>query len=102
MVPQFSRRSFLKTASAVTAATCAARVVPAWAVTDRGTVAVESPLTTFAYSDIELLDSPLQRQFDQNHARFLNLDDDRRSTRSRGRHGRLVRSDRLQPRTQRF
>ena len=77
MVPQFSRRSFLKTASAVTAATCAARVVPAWAVTDRGTVAVETPLTTFAYSDIELLDSPLQRQFDQNHARFLNLDDDR-------------------------
>ena len=77
MVPQFSRRSFLKTASAVTAATCAARVVPAWAVADRGTVAVNTPLTTFAYSDIELLDSPLKRQFDQNHARFLNLDDDR-------------------------
>ena len=77
MVPQFSRRSFLKTASAVAAATCAARAVPAWAVTDRGTVAVETPLTTFAYSDIELLDSPLKRQFDQNHARFLNLDDDR-------------------------
>ena len=77
MLPQFSRRSFLKTASAVTAATCAARVVPAWAVAGRGTVAVETPLTTFAYSDIELLDSPLKRQFDQNHARFLNLDDDR-------------------------
>ena len=77
MVPQFSRRSFLKTASAVTAATCTARAVPAWAVADRGTVAVETPLTTFAYSDIELLDSPLKRQFDQNHARFLNLDDDR-------------------------
>jgi DUF1680 family protein len=77
MVPQFSRRSFLKTASAVTAATCAARAVPAWAVADRGTVAIETPLTTFAYSDIELLDSPLKRQFDQNHARFLNLDDDR-------------------------
>ena len=39
MLPQFRRRSFLKTASAVTAATCAARVVPAWAVSDRGIVA---------------------------------------------------------------
>ena len=77
MLPRFSRRSFLKTASTVTAATCAARVVPAWAVADRGTLAVETPLATFAYSDIELLDSPLKRQFDQNHARFLNLDDDR-------------------------
>jgi DUF1680 family protein len=73
----FSRRDFLKSASAVTAATYAARVVPAWAVADRSTVAVETPLTTFAYSEIELLDSPLKRQFEENHARFLNLDDDR-------------------------
>jgi uncharacterized protein len=77
MLPQFSRRSFLKTASAVTAATYGARVVPAWAVADRGTIAIQTPLTAFAYSDIELLDGPLKRQFEENHARFLNLDDDR-------------------------
>jgi uncharacterized protein len=77
MLPQFNRRSFLKSASAVMAATSAARVVPAWAVADPGTVAVQTPLTSFAYSDIELLEGPLKRQFDENHARFLNLDDDR-------------------------
>jgi uncharacterized protein len=72
-----SRRTFLKTASATAAATCAARVLPAWASSDRGSVAINTPLTTFSYSDVELLDGPMKRQFDENHARFLNLDDDR-------------------------
>jgi DUF1680 family protein len=40
-------------------------------------VAVTPPLATFAYSDVRLLDGPMKRQFDENHARFLNLDDDR-------------------------
>jgi uncharacterized protein len=77
MTPRISRRTFLQAATATTAAGYAARVVPAWATVDRGSVAVNTPLTTFAYSDVELFDSPLKRQFEENHARFLNLDDDR-------------------------
>src|ERR1022692_738803 len=34
-------------------------------------------LSVFDYSQVELLDSPLRRQFDTNHAFFLHLDDDR-------------------------
>ena len=77
MPARLSRRSFLKTASAATATAYAVRVLPVWAAADPGAVAVQTPLTTFAYSDVELLDSPLKRQFEENHARFLNLDDDR-------------------------
>jgi uncharacterized protein len=78
MHTSFTRRSFLKTAAAATAATYAGGVRPAWAAgVDRGSIAIHTPLATFAYSDVELLDSPLKRQFGQNHACFLNLDDDR-------------------------
>ncbi len=77
MKPCVSRRTFLKTATASTAAAYAARVLPAWAAVDRGGIAVNTPLTTFAYSDVELLSGPMKRQFEENHARFLNLDDDR-------------------------
>ena len=72
-----SRRSFVKTAAATTAATYAARTIPAWAAFGNGAVAIDTPLTTFAYSDMELFDGPMKRQFEENHARFLNLDDDR-------------------------
>ena len=73
-----TRRSFLKTATVATAGTYAARLYPAWAAeVKRGAVAVETPLTTFGYSEVELLDGPMKRQFEENHARFLNLDDDR-------------------------
>ena len=34
-------------------------------------------LSAFDYSEVELLDSPLRRQFDGNHAFFLGLDSDR-------------------------
>jgi DUF1680 family protein len=77
MSPNFNRRTFLQTASATTAAVYAARILPAWAATDRGTLAINTPLTTFSYSDVELFDSPMKRQFEENHAIFLNLDDDR-------------------------
>ena len=73
----FSRRTFLKTASATAAAAYAAHALPAWAAADRGTVAINTPLTAFSYSEVELLDGPMKRQFDQNHERFLNLEDDR-------------------------
>lgn len=77
MAASVDRRTFLKAATAATAATCAARLFPASAVAGRGAVAVNTPLTTFAYSEVELFDSSMRRQFDENHARFLNLDDDR-------------------------
>ena len=82
MARRVSRRSFLQAATATTAAAYAARSLPAWASTDsatvdRGAVAVDTPLATFAYSDVQLLDGPMNRQFEENHARFLNLDDDR-------------------------
>jgi DUF1680 family protein len=72
-----SRRTFLRAAAATTAAGYATRALPAWASSNRGTVAVNTPLTTFAYSDVQLSESPLKRQFDENHARFLGLEDDR-------------------------
>ena len=72
------RRTFLKTAAATTAATYAARSLPASAaVADKSLVAVTTPLATFPYADVQLLDGPMKQQFDENHARFLNLDDDR-------------------------
>jgi uncharacterized protein len=87
MLPRVTRRTFLQTATATGAASYSAHILPAWAATgrgttgrgttDRGTIAVHTPLTNFAYSEVELFDSPLKRQFDENHTRFLNLDDDR-------------------------
>jgi len=35
------------------------------------------PLSVFDYSQVDLLDSPLRRQFDRNHAFFLKLSEDR-------------------------
>ena len=71
------RRTFLKATSATAAGACAASILPAWAVADKSLVAVSTPLTTFAYADVQLLDGPMKRQFEENHSRFLNLDDDR-------------------------
>jgi len=77
MAETVDRRTFLKAATATTAAAYAVRAFPASAGTDRGLVAVSTPLATFPYSDVQLLDGPMKRQFEENHARFLNLDDDR-------------------------
>jgi DUF1680 family protein len=73
-----SRRTFLHTAASATAAVCAHGASPrAAAQGQRGSVAITLPLSTFAYADVKLLAGPMKRQFDENHARFLNLDDDR-------------------------
>jgi DUF1680 family protein len=77
MASSISRRTFLQTATATSAAWYASRVFPVWAATGQGSIAINTPLATFAYSDVELMDGPMRRQFDENHARFLNLDDDR-------------------------
>src|SRR5437870_5362457 len=75
MVPPLSRRTFLQVSTTAAAATYVAHALPASAAADQGSVAVNPPLSTFAYSDVRLLDGPMKRQFDELHARFLNLDE---------------------------
>src|SRR3954464_9008882 len=77
MESAINRRTFLKTTSATAASAYATRVIPAWGMSDKSLVAASTPLTTFAYSDVQLLDGPMKRQFEENHSRFQNLDDDR-------------------------
>ena len=72
-----NRRTFLKVTGASAAGTLAVRAVPAWASPQNSLIAISTPLNTFAYSDVQLLDGPMKRQFEENHARFLNLDEDR-------------------------
>jgi DUF1680 family protein len=71
------RRTFLKATSATAAGAYAASVLPAWAAADKNLVAISTPLNTFAYADVQLLAGPMKRQFEENHARFQHLDDDR-------------------------
>src|SRR5580765_712270 len=72
-----SRRNFLKATSVTAAATYAAYTLPRRASAQTGLVAVSTPLATFPYSDVQLLDGPMKRQFEENHSGFLNLDEDR-------------------------
>jgi uncharacterized protein len=71
------RRTFLKTSAAGAAGICAVRVLPALAESDQSLVAISTPLTAFPYGDVQLLEGPMKRQFEENHARYLHLDDDR-------------------------
>ena len=77
MVSGINRRTFMKTTSATAAGLYVARTIPAWASSEKSLTAISTPLATFAYSDTQLHDGPMKRQFEENHARFLNLDDDR-------------------------
>lgn len=77
MTSGLNRRTFLKSTSATAASLYAVRSIPAWANSESSLVAISTPLTTFAYGDVQLHDGPMKRQFEENHARFLNLDDDR-------------------------
>jgi uncharacterized protein len=69
-----TRRQFLKTTAVSGAGLLAMRSLAAWA----GTAAPGStpPLSLFGYSDVQLLDGPFKRQFEQNHETFLNLNED--------------------------
>jgi len=71
------RRTFLKTTTATAAGVYASRAVPAWASPEQKLTAISTPLRQFSYGDVQLHDGPMKRQFEENHARFLNLDDDR-------------------------
>jgi len=77
MAPGVSRRNFLKVTSATAAGAYVAHTLPRKAGAQTSLAAVSTPLATFPYSDVQLLDGPMRRQFEENHARFLNLDEDR-------------------------
>ena len=77
MASGMNRRTFLKATSATAGGAYVASVLPAWAAADKSLVAVTTPLTTFSYAEVQLLDGPMKRQFEENHARFQHLDDDR-------------------------
>lgn len=47
------------------------------AASKKSLVAISTPLNTLAYGDVQLHEGPMKRQFKENHARFLNLDNDR-------------------------
>jgi hypothetical protein len=70
-----SRRAFLKTSAALAAGTAVLRNAPAFAAPTAATTTA-TPLTQFDYHEIQLLDGPMLVQFQQNHALFLNLNED--------------------------
>jgi DUF1680 family protein len=71
-----SRRRFLKLTGVAAGSALMARSLPAWANSSSVTTAVTPPLSTFEYSQVQLLAGPLREQFDQNHDLFLHLDED--------------------------
>ena len=70
-----SRRQFLKATAVSTTGLLALRSLPTWA-RKAPTTPVVPPLSVFGYSSVQLLDGPMRLQFDQNHQRYLNLDED--------------------------
>ena len=71
-----SRRTFVKAASSI-AGIHAVNSLPGMANAREQLISVTTPLSLFGYADVQLHDGPMRRQFEENHARFLNLDDDR-------------------------
>ncbi|MGB2625920.1 MAG: beta-L-arabinofuranosidase domain-containing protein, partial [Candidatus Acidiferrum sp.] len=53
----------------------AASSLPPWTRAKAGEP-TNPPLSVFPYANVQLLDGPFRTQFDQNHALFLNLDED--------------------------
>lgn len=76
MAQRINRRSFVKAAASV-AGIRALSSFASLAEEQRELTAISTPLTLFNYADVQLHDGPMRRQFEENHARFLNLDDDR-------------------------
>ena len=76
MTHVINRRTFVKTAGSV-AVVGAMRSTPALTNVETRLMSVSTPLALFPYKDVQLHEGPMRRQFDENHTRFLNLDDDR-------------------------
>lgn len=74
-----SRRSFLKSSSALVAVSAAASAATPglFGASPLPQPAVEPALSQFGYGEVELLEGALREQFDQNHHFFLALDEDR-------------------------
>jgi DUF1680 family protein len=70
-----TRRTFLKSSAALAAGTAVFRNARALATPSTATT-TPTPLTQFDYKDVQLLDGPMLVQFQQNHALFLNLNED--------------------------
>jgi DUF1680 family protein len=78
-----SRRRFLKTTAAAAGGLAAAGSLPAWAKGARAAagarsakVAVVPEISLFGYSQVQLLEGPFRRQFEQQHDLFLHLNED--------------------------
>ena len=70
-----SRRQFLSSAAASTAGLIALRALPGW-TRSKPSAPITPSLSVFSYSSVQLLEGPLRVQFEQNHQRYLNLDED--------------------------
>jgi uncharacterized protein len=70
-----SRRHFLAKTAVSGAGLLALRSLPAWARTT-ATPQITPPISLFGYSQVQLLDGPSKRQFEQNHELFLALNED--------------------------
>ena len=64
----------MQTGAALGMSAAAARSLRTFAVTN-STDAVVPQISQFAYSEVQLLDGPMLKQFNRNHAFFLALDD---------------------------
>src|ERR1700722_2742085 len=76
MANRINRRAFLKAASAGAVGLATSNALPALEETGKGAVAVNFPLATFPYGAVQLHEGPMKRQFEENHSRFLHLDED--------------------------
>ncbi len=77
-----TRRSFLiQSAAASGAAAVGIRASRALSLgsapAQNASVAIQPSIRTFDYNQVQLLEGPMRRQFDTNHAFFLRLDEDR-------------------------
>ena len=77
MTDGIDRRTFIKAASFSAAGMVATNSLPVLAEEGHGLVAVTIPLATLPYGDVQLHDGPMKRQFEENHACYLHLDEDR-------------------------
>ena len=77
MANGIDRRTFLKAASVGAAGMVATSSLPILAEEGKSLVAVTTPLATLPYGDVQLHEGPMKRQFEQNHTRYLHLDEDR-------------------------
>ena len=77
MALEIGRRTFLKAVSAGAAGMAASHSLPALGGNGKDLAMITTPLAIFPYGAVQLHDGPMKRQFEENQARFLHLDDDR-------------------------